>query len=37
LDNADAGSTVTFKPYNAKSTNGKIFYYSVLESSRDVL
>jgi len=39
LDNADAGGTVTFRPYKVpyKVLNGKIFYYSVLESSRGVL
>jgi len=29
LGNADAGGSVTFKPYNSKVFNGKIFYYSV--------
>ena len=30
--NANAGDTVTFKPYNLK-LDGKLFYYSVLRSS----
>jgi len=37
LDNANAGDIVIFKPCNSKSFHEKIFHYSVLESSRDVL
>ena len=37
LGNANAGGTVTFKYYNSKTTNKKIFSYSVLESSHHPL
>jgi len=36
LCNANAGGAVTCKPYNSKN-NEKIFYYSILKSSRGKL
>jgi len=37
LRNTNVGDIVSFKPYNSKSIHEKLFYYSVLENSRNVL